>query len=265
MTTQHVSTLRTQQVAAMLQRADILLTRGSGLQSRLIRWATRSHWNHVAVVFVLGDLASGQDHGYHSTFIIEAQAHGVDVHPIDKYLCNEKQDMAILRLPEGSVPTEFRLGYLKRVRGFALEEIDAGYGYSAIGGIISRLFGWVGAPFAWLASQIKLIVRTPGVSQVVNRWICSGIVQFAYFRACFGSSPTSGPWENHFANGANLAQVVFNSDVRADVENGLDYDPAVARLMLTTPAHFALAATYSQLSVVAERIAGKWSDNLTQP
>ena len=249
----------------MLQRADILLTRGSGLQSRLIRWATRSHWNHVAVVFVLGDPASGQNHGYHSTFIIEAQAHGVDVHPIDKYLDDEKQDMAILRLPEDPVPTALRLGYLKMVRGFALEEIDAGYGYSAIGGIISRLFGWVGAPFAWLAAQFKLIVRTPGVPRVVNRWICSGMVQYAYFRACFGPSPTLGPWENHFTDRANLAQVVFNSDVRADVENGLDYEAAVSRLRLTTPAHFALAATYGQLSVVAERVGSRWSNNLTRP
>jgi hypothetical protein len=42
--------LTSEKVARMLRRADIVLTRGNGLVSRLIRRFTDSHWNHVAIV-----------------------------------------------------------------------------------------------------------------------------------------------------------------------------------------------------------------------
>ena len=259
------ATLTTDQVANLLERADIVLTHDRGLVASLIRWATRSHWNHVALVFVLGDGASGQQQGYRRTFIIEAQPHGVDIHPIDKYLYNENHDMAVLRLPSESIPSDIRPDFLRRTRGFALEEIDSGYGFSAIGGIIRRLFGWVASPVAALVARVKLLLRTPGVPRVVNRWICSGVVQYAYDRACFGADPGSAVWHDHFADSAHLAQVVFNTQVRTDIANGLAFEEAVARLKLTTPAHFALAAAYGELQVVAERIDTTWGDSLTHP
>ena len=258
--------LTTNEIAKLLQRADIIVTHGRGLMSRLIRFGTRSYWNHVAIVFVLDDEASGQSRGYQRTFIIEAQAHGVDIHPIDKYLNNEKQDMAILRLPEDAVPASIRQDFLRRVRGFALEEIDAGYGFGAIGGITRRLFGWVANPLAFMMGAAKLLFRTPGVSEVVNRWICSGIAQYAYYRTCFGADPASGGiWDPYFADSSHRARVVVNSVLRLAIEGGLSFEEATTRLKLTTPAHFALAATYGQLYTVAERIAGCWSDQLTRP
>lgn len=255
----------TEDVARSFKKADILLTRGRGLVSRAIRFGTRSYWNHVVIVFVLSDEASGKSRGYQRTFIIEAQAHGVDVHPIDKYLKNEKQDMAILRLPEGAVPVAIREDFLRRVRGFALEEIDAGYGYKAIGGIIKRLFGWVTGPLVFMVSLGKLLFRTTGVPKVVNRWICSGVAQYAYYRACFGADPKSGVfWNPYFADSTNLAGVVVNSDLRRAIKGGLGYAEAIEKLKLTTPAHFALAATQKQLFTVAQRVDGQWSDELTR-
>lgn len=257
--------LTTKDVAKSLQKADILLTHGRGLVSKAIRFGTRSHWNHVVIVFVLSDDASGKSRGYQRTFIIEAQAHGIDIHPIDKYFNNEKQDMAILRLPEDAVPTSIREDFLRRVRGFALEEIDAGYGYKAIGGIIKRLFGWVTGPLYFIVSLGKLLFRTPGVPKVVNRWICSGIAQYAYYRACFGADPDSGAfWNPYFADDSNRARVVVNSDLRQAIEGGLGYKEAIERLKLTTPAHFALAATYKQMLTVAQRVDGHWSGELTR-
>ena len=256
--------LTTEEVAKSLQKADILLTHGRGPVSSLIRFGTRSHWNHAVIVFVLSDEASGKPRGYQRTFIIEAQAHGIDIHPIDKYLKKEKQDMAILRLPEDVVPASIREDFLRRVRGFALEEIDAGYGFPAIGNIIKRLLGRIARPLAFIAGSVKLLFRTPGVSEVVNRWICSGIVQYAYYRACFGAKPASGDiWDPYFADRSNRAKVVVNSDLRLAIEGDLSYDDATARLKLTTPAHFALAATYGQLYTVAQRVDGRWSDQLT--
>lgn len=59
-------------------------------------------------------------------------------------------------------------------------------------------------------------------------------------------------------------RVVFNSDVRPDIAGGLGFPQAEERLRLTTPAHFALAANFGALEVVAERIGGGWGTPLTR-
>jgi len=129
--------LTTVEVAASLERADILLTHGKGLTSTLIRRFTNSHWSHTAIVFVLSDVATGVSEGYQHTFVLEAQSSGVDIHAIDKYLFNENKDMVVLRFPAGALPaansgTDQRNGFLRRVRGFALERIDDIYGHGKI-------------------------------------------------------------------------------------------------------------------------------------
>ncbi|MBI4311013.1 MAG: hypothetical protein HY681_04445 [Chloroflexi bacterium] len=258
------ATLTTQDMARRLERSDILLTRGRGLMASLIRWATHSHWNHAALVYVLSDDASGEKLGYRRTFIIEAETHGIDIHPIDKYLYNEGQDMVVLRLPPDVLPAGIRPDYLRRVRGFALEEIDAGYGFSEIGGIVRRIFTWVGAPFAALFARASLLFRTPGVARVVNRWICSGIAQYAYYRACFAADP-SGKQYPHFNDPAAIAKIVFSPDARTSIANGMSYDQAIEELKLTTPAQFAQAAAFGSLQVVGQRIRGQWQDRLTRP
>lgn len=260
-----VGTLTTEEVSRSLERADIILTRGRGIVAWLIRWATRSHWNHAALVFVLGDQASGRAQGYRSTFIIEAEARGVDIHPIDKYLNIEKQDMVILRLPDDAVPADFRADYLRRVRGFALEEIDARYGFLAISKIIRRLFGKLALPVEALVFLPKLIFHRPGSAEFVNSWICSGIVQYAYYRSCFAAEPNTGSWQDYFGENSHRAKVVFNPSLRARVENGLSYQDVEAGLKQTTPAQYALAATYGALTVVGQRIDGAWSSTLTRP
>ena len=70
----------------------------------------------------------------------------------------------------------------------------------------------------------------------------------------FGGDPEAGPWEDY-----------FNKDLRILVEGGLGYEEAVDRLRPTTPAHFALAAVYGGLTVVAERIGGTRGNMLTRP
>ncbi len=92
--------LTTPEVANRLNRADIILTRGGGPVSHLIRRFTQSYWNHAAIVFVLSDDASNTQQGFQSTFILEAEPQGIDIHPIDKYLHNERQDMVLLRFPD---------------------------------------------------------------------------------------------------------------------------------------------------------------------
>ena len=90
-------------------------------------------------------------------------------------------------------------------------------------------------------------------------------VQYAYYRACYGADPVTGFWDQHFATPENIARVVCNSDIRSAITSGSTFDKTVSSLKLTTPSHFALAATYGELQVVAERIGGVWRDTLTRP
>lgn len=256
--------LETRDIAKLFNRGDVILTHGNGPADRLIQWATGSHWNHVAIVFVLSDEASGHEEGYRRTFIIEAESHGVDIHPIDKYLHNEGQDMAVLRLPDGAVPPDIRVDFLRRVRGFALEEIDAGYGYEEIGGIVKRLFGLVAAPIAWLVTAGNLLFKTPGVSEVVNRWICSGVVQYAYYRACFGAKTSPDDmWRPSFFDNKRRAGLIVSPELSLKIAEGLEFEKAKPLLKLTTPAEYARAAKIGRLQVVAERTNRHWNRTLS--
>ena len=65
-----------------LKRADILLTRTKGsLLGALIRFGTKSYWNHALMVYTIKD----EKQGYDSTFIIESGGSGIDIHNISHY------------------------------------------------------------------------------------------------------------------------------------------------------------------------------------
>ena len=220
------------------------------------------------MVFLLSHQASKNNQGYKSTFVSESEPHGIDIHPVDKYLDDESGDIAILRLPEGSLPSDIWDGFMRRVRGFALEEIDATYGYGHIARLVERVLGRrVGSFMNRIFDILRLWFGKPGVAKdkKVNEWICSGVVQHAYYRACFGAGPAVGEmWNPYFDQPSNRAKVVVNPDLRVRIESGVTYSEAEEELKLTTPAHFALAATYGNLYTVAVRIGGVWGNQLAR-
>lgn len=250
--------LTTEEVAGLLNRADIVLTRGGGLASAVIRQFTQSYWNHAAIVFVLSDLASGSHQGYQRTFILEAESHGVDIHPIDKYLRNETQDMIILRFPDSSLPPERRVDFLRRVRGFALEEIDAVYGYGTILRIAERILG----PIGW---SLKPIIRGAKIAarfnreKAINDFVCSGVVQYAHLRACYREDPATGEfWDPFFECVENRRNLIVGGKLRAAFEPGASFHTLAEQLKMTTPADFSRATEDSVLECLAERVKGLW-------
>jgi hypothetical protein len=261
--------LTSEGVEAMLRRADIILTRGGGPTSWVIRKFTRSHWNHAAIVFVLSDraLRSEKDaqQGYQSTFILEAEPHGVDAHPIDKYLYKQMQDMVILRFPDSALPPE-RDDFRRRVRGFAFEQIDAIYGYGALLRVGEKLLG----PIGWV---LKPVIRAAKVvasfnrEKAINAFVCSGVVQYAYYRACYGAEIESGAlWDPFFGQGENRANLIVNPEMRATFDAGATFDAVAEQLKLTTPADFSRAAKEENLlECVAQRVNGIWGKELTHP
>lgn len=256
--------LSTEAVAGLLNRADIVLTRGGGVASAAIRWFTKSYWNHAAIVFVLSDSASEAHEGYHRTFILEAESHGVDIHPIDKYLRNEKQDMMILRFPTSSLPPDRRVDFLRRVRGFALEEIDDVYSYGTILRIAERILG----PVGWL---LRPIVRGARIAtrfnrnKAVNDFVCSGVVQYSYYRAAYGEEPTTGSfWHPFFEVDENRRALIVSPEARAAFNSKDSFGTMAGQLKLTTPADFSRASKDGILECLAERVKGDWAAEATK-
>jgi hypothetical protein len=142
-----------------LQRVDVILVHQKhDLVSWLIRAFTHSYWNHVALVYLI----QGE---YKAAYIIESTGGGVQIHNFEKYL-DKKYDIAVKRLEA----EWFNEDLQKRVRGLALEKIDAAYDYHGLFDI-----------------AYHIITRTKRVGHLiwpsVKSFICSGIVQAAYYEA----------------------------------------------------------------------------------
>ena len=263
------ATLTDADVLGMLNRADIILTHGGGLADRVIRWGTKSYWNHTAIVFLLKDEALG----YLNTFILESESpHGVDVHPIDKYLdptdkhlVKKHPDLAILRFPDSALPPGRRVEFMRRVRGFVLEQIDATYGHSAIlknAETILGLFGWL------LKPVIRAMKVATGLNRgkAVNDFICSGVIQYAYCRACLGPNPATGEvWDQFFKDGETRRKLIVSKETRDHFDPKMSFQVLTEQLKLTRPADFSRAAIdHNLLECVAQRKNGVWGRQLTE-
>lgn len=173
-----------------LMRADVLVTRTKGsLLGWLIRHATDSCWNHALMVYVVRD----HDQGYDTTFIIESGGAGIDIHNIEHYFKNPKKyDVAVKRWEPDWLEKEAigdKLRYSRRIRGFALGEIDDKYNHRMILEIAERILRQailVGFFFVkgLTRGTKKRVVNVSKISKNlnINAYICSGFVQWAYYQ-----------------------------------------------------------------------------------
>lgn len=226
-----------------LKRADILVTRSKGsLLGWLIRFGTGSYWNHAALVYVIKD----PQQGYDTTFIIESGGGGIDIHNIEHYFRNTKKfDIGIKRLEKDWFQSDAEgISYRKRVRGFALHEIDDKYDYRMIIGIGRKIARQIilAAIFPWLRlkeparrrAHIPKIVK----KLKVNAYICSGFVQWAYYRAVLKMME-----ETEDSDKTKIQEVIFNPEI--------EYDVASEDILLsTTPADLANSSKLSWKYVV---------------
>ena len=216
-----------------LKRADILVTRSKGsLLGWLICFGTNSYWNHAAMVYVLRN----SELGYDSTFIIESGGGGIDIHNIGHYFERPKKyNVGIKRLEKDWFCNDREDGGLRfrrRVRGFALEEIDDKYNHRLIVDIARRILRQLilAAIFPWLRRKdpSKRRVRMPGIAKKldVNAYICSGFVQWAYYRGVGKVLEETGD-----TDAQKLQDVIFNPEVGQDDSEEV--------LLSTTPADLA--------------------------
>jgi len=184
------------------------------------------------MVYVIRSPRQGYDH----TFIIESGGAGIDIHNIEHYFKNTKKfDIAVKRLERDWFQDDSDSGGLrfrKRVRGFALAEIDDKYDHRLLLNIGRRLLRQLilAFIFPWLRTRTpaRRRARIPRIARrlEVNAYICSGFVQWAYYRGVKKVLEETGD-----ADQAKLQDVIFNPEIsREDSEEVL---------LSTTPADLA--------------------------
>ncbi len=173
-----------------LKRADILLSHTKrSLLGRLIRFGTDSYWNHAFMIYTI----RSQKQGYDATFIIESGGAGIDIHNITNYFEKPKKyDIAVKRFEADWFQDNSATGgmrYRKKVRGFALKEIDDKYDHRLIIDIARRFIRQLllGFLFPWMRrrppEQRQITVPRIAKRLNINTYICSGFVQWAYYKA----------------------------------------------------------------------------------
>ena len=227
-----------------LKRVDVLLTRSKrSLLGWLIRFGTKSYWNHAAMVYLI----QNKEDGYHNTFIIESGGAGIDIHNIGCYFKAPKRcDVGIKRLNMEWFQSG-KVDYPRKVRGLALQEIDDKYDYRMILSIARRILRQLilGFMFPILRFQPteRRRARQPKVAKIfnVNAYICSGFVQWSYYTA------VASALEGDHSGNAKLEDVLFNEALRTE---SVDED----LLLSTTPADIASCKELSWKYIIKDGV-----------
>lgn len=231
-----------------LMRADILLTHSKrSLLGWLIRLGTGSYWDHALMIYVI----RATQLGYETTFIIESAGSGVDIHNIAHYFERPKNyDIGIKRLEAPWFADNSDTGglrYRRQVRGFALQEIDDKYDYWRIMGIARRVLRKMVLAFLFPWQRFKApeerkvkVQRILGFD--VNAYICSGFVQWSYYKAVSHIVAEDGLDESR------IREVIFNPRITGEVTE--------SELLSTTPADIAKSDKLSWKYIIKD--GGVW-------
>ena len=246
--------------------------------ARLIRAGTGSKWSHSAILYLVSD----PNKGFDNTFLIEAMTKGVhiaswrnEVVPFERFNVGIKRPRLdwYVETPheqerhDSSDPEDvLGIGYLRHVRGIALDQINGLYDHKTVAELAAlyaaraarRHLG--GLPIvAETAESIADIFKKWDESQAdstnILRFICSGIIQYSYFEALRRRimHDIDIPQNRHAAeqNLSNMECVIFRPDPEGlikdyihKVQNGeLDIhnpapDDVLDLLKTATPADF---------------------------
>lgn len=189
--------------------ADVIVRQNKSareLFSRLIRLATDSLWSHSAIVFLLRDPYKGYD----NTFLVEVTTKGAHAASWRKEISSLKEfNTGIKRLNVdwyAETPYEksrhdpadpedtHGIGYLRHVRGIALDQIDSLYDHKTVYEMTAlyaerlakrRLGSIPGVADAAtsIATLFKKWDEDSDITTNMLHFICSGMVQYSFFEA----------------------------------------------------------------------------------
>lgn len=219
-----------------LKRADIVLSRHAGSPfSYFIRKTTGSVFSHSGLVFHVRD----QEDGYANNFIIEAGTSGVDLTNLRDYCMSPYYIIAIKRFSRPWFGDDVQ----RFVRGHLLDHIKDEYDFWRVitlaRGLLRAYILRDARPFQSHNRRMRWARIRRGMN--ANEFICSGLVQYGYFKAIYklvklngrgskggqesrtaaeelGSSRT-----RHLLKSEMLTDALFSQELEADLdldENG---------------------------------------------
>ncbi len=216
-----------------LKRADIVMSRKAGSPfSFFIRWTTGSVFSHAALVFHVRD----HDDGYANNFIIEAGTSGVDLTNLRDYCTSPYYIVGIKRFSRPWFGDDVQ----RFVRGHLLDRIKDEYDYwrviTLIRGMIRSVLFRSSKPFMSNDKHMRWARIRRGAN--ANEFICSGLVQYGYFRSIYklarlNAQGRRGGEEGrtaqaqidpaktrHLVNGDGLQDVLFASELEEQMKLG---------------------------------------------
>jgi len=201
--------LQTNDEGPFLRVSDVVLRANQDPKevfAHMIRIGTGSKWSHSAILYLLSD----PDKGYDNTFLIEARTKGVhlaswrnEVVPFDRFTVGIKRPRLdwYVETPHEHVRHDANdpedvlgIGYLRHVRGIALDQINGLYDNKTVAEL-TALYA-ARAARRHLGGLPIVADAAEGIADIFKKWdesqsdathvlqfICSGIIQYSYFEA----------------------------------------------------------------------------------
>ena len=207
--------------------------------AHLIRLATGSKWSHSAIIYLTSDPYKG----YNNTFLVEAKTKGIhlaswrkEVIPFDEFTVGIKRprldwyiENPYERAKHDAHDPEDTHGvaYLRHVRGIAVDQIDGLYDKRTVYELTAlyaeraarRHLGTV-PQVADVAGRVADLFKkwdaSDDTANTVLRFICSGLVQYAFFEALRRRIMNDFDIPEHReaaeSNLKNLYRIIFRED-----------------------------------------------------
>ena len=226
-----------------LRVGDVVLRsnmKATEIFSGLIRLATNSAWSHSAILYLISDPPQGFD----NTFLVEAMTTGVrvaswrnEVEPPEQFTVGIRRlnvdwyaetARDISKRDADDPEDETGIGYLRHVRGLALDQINTLYNHNTVDELtalyIERISKQYHIPLlSRLSDEVANFFKKRDES--VLRFICSGLVQYSFFEALrrriINDYANPAFRDNAISNLSNLHRVIYHPDPDGIIANYL--------------------------------------------
>lgn len=225
-----------------LRVADVVLRENKDpkeIFAAMIRAATGSKWSHSAMVYLLSD----QYKGFNNTFLVEARTKGIHIESWRDEVVPFKHFTVGIKRPNldwyAETPYEISrhdptdpedvhgIGYLRHVRGIAVDQINGLFDRKAVYELTAlyakrvakrhlSAVPQVAEAAEAIANFFKKWDEAESSATSVLRFICSGLVQYSFFEALRRRIMNAFDIPEHreaaISNLSNMQHIIFRDD-----------------------------------------------------
>lgn len=248
-----------------LRVADVILRQNKDpkeIFSRMIRIGTGSKWSHSSLVYLPHDPRKG----FNNTFLVEAKTKGIfivswrnEVVPFEQFTVGIKRPSLdwYVETPyeraqhdPGDPEDTHAIAYLRHVRGIAFDQINGLYDKKTVYELAAlytkrasmRHLG-SSSPITHIASSIANHFKQEDEKETdetqILRFICSGLIQYAFFEALRRRIMNDMEIPEHreaaLSNLKNMSQIIFREDPQGLIPTYID-DVLKGKLDIHQPA-----------------------------